>query len=108
MEDVAQVRLHRLRAEEESRGDLGVGVASHDEVGNLPFPLGQRLESVPAGLAGTGSMVDVTSQPPQLQLRCVPVPQGTAGVQRGGGRLELGDGAFGFTGSRQGTPGEGA
>jgi hypothetical protein len=38
----------------------------------------------------------------------VTVPPGSAGVQRGGGCVELGDGAFGFTGSCERTPREDA
>jgi hypothetical protein len=57
-----------LGAQERSRRDLGIRVAGHDEVGDLPLRPGQRRQPVTAGLSGNGSVVDVTAQPSQVQL----------------------------------------
>ena len=73
--------FHRLGAEEEGCCDLGVGVAGHDEVGDLPLPLGQRRKSMSAGLAGTGSRVDVMSRPSQFEFGRGAVPVVTSNRQ---------------------------
>src|ERR1700753_1119964 len=40
--DIAQVVLHGLTADEQLRGDLGVGQALADQMGHLGLPAGQR------------------------------------------------------------------
>src|SRR5215813_10005642 len=46
-EDVAQVRLYRLWAEEELGGDLRIGLSIDDEQHHLELALRQRLDSAP-------------------------------------------------------------
>ena len=66
MENVAQVGLDGLLAQEQFRGDLRVGLAVDDEPRHLEFASGQRLDACPVGLARprapVGTMAEL-SQP---------------------------------------------
>ena len=55
VEDVAQMRLHGLAADEERRRDLGVGTPVHDEVGDLPLAVGSRT-STPTARQSPGAL----------------------------------------------------
>src|SRR6516164_5429640 len=55
VEDVAQVGLDGLLAQEQLRGDLRVGLAVDDEPRHLEFAAGQRLDACPVGLARPGA-----------------------------------------------------
>ena len=89
VEDVAQVRLDCLPAEEQLRSDLSVGLAVDDEACDLEFAFGQRLDAGRVGLARLGAPVDVVSEFPQLAFSLVAVAQGAAGVERGSGTLKF-------------------
>ena len=54
-EDVAHVRFDRFRAELQLRGDLAVGAAVDDELGDLEFSLGERVEAMAARGTQTSS-----------------------------------------------------
>src|SRR2546430_15418916 len=87
-EDVPQVRLDRLLAEEELRGDLGIRLAVDDEPRDLELAFGQRLDRGPAGFARPRAAVDAMAEPSQLALRLVPVAQGPALFERAGRVLQ--------------------
>src|SRR5215207_1221885 len=71
VEDVAQVRLDGLGAEEEVGGDLRVGAAGGDQPGHLRLALGERAEQDTAGPAA-GPVRDPDAEPAQLPLGLVP------------------------------------
>ena len=63
-EDVAQVRLDRLLAEEQLGGDLGIGFAVDDEPRDLELACGQRFEPVASVLPGARAPVDAVAELP--------------------------------------------
>lgn len=65
-EDVSQVRLHGLGAEEEGRGDLGIRPAIDDEPRDLLLALRQRFDTDRIRLAGLRSPMHVAAEPAQL------------------------------------------
>src|SRR6266542_5130621 len=93
VEDIAQVRLDRLAAEEQLLGDLGVGLAVDDEVCNLEFAFGQRRNARSSGLPGLRAPVWAMAELSQLSLRALAVSQRAAGVERRRCALQFGHGA---------------
>src|SRR5262249_47296394 len=67
-EDVAQVGLDRLVAEEELRGDLGVGSPVDDQLGHLELTGRQGLDPFPVALAGAGPPVHSAAELAELAL----------------------------------------
>ena len=98
MEDVAQVGLDCLWAEDQLRGDLGVGFAVGDEPCHLQFAFGEGLKAGCAGLAWPGAPVDAMAELSQLALCLVAVAPGAAGVELCGGALKLAYGTLGLAG----------
>src|SRR5829696_3443631 len=89
-EDVAQVRLHGLQAEEQLRRDLGVRVAVDDELADLHLPRAERSQPVRPGRARPGAALDPFPEAAQLLLGGVPVGERAAFSERGGRALVLG------------------
>src|SRR5262245_10199421 len=81
VEEVAQVGLDGLRAQEQLGGDLRVRPAVADEPRHLELALGERLDAHAVGPAGARTAVPGLAEPPQLLL-------GLLEVARGAGRLE--------------------
>src|SRR3954467_1018408 len=89
-EDVAQVRLDRLEAEEQLGGDLGVRPAIDDERGDLALALGQRVDAGAVGAALARAAVHGTPELAQLALGGVAQARRAAPVERRRRVLELG------------------
>src|SRR5262249_12025269 len=98
VEDVAQVGLDGLLAQEQLRGDLRVGLAVDDEPGHLELASGQRPDASPVGGAWPGAPVDVMPELSQLPLRALPVAPRAASVERRRRALKLGHGTRLFAG----------
>jgi hypothetical protein len=72
-EDVAQVSLDRLLAEEQLGCDLGVRLPVDDQARDLQLTRGQSFEPARAGLAAWCSVVDAVAELAQLALGlCTP------------------------------------
>lgn len=94
--------LDRLLTEEKLRCDLGIRLAVDDEPCHLEFAFGQRLDTDPIDLARARSAVDAMSELPELAFRVVAVTQRAAGIQFGGGALQLRRGTVTLAGLGQG------
>ena len=101
-EDVAQVGLDRLLAEEQLRGDLGIRLAVDNEPCHLELAFGQRLDAGPVGLARPRATVDAMAKLSQLLFRFVPVAQRAARLERAGRALQLGGGTVTLAGFGEG------
>src|SRR4051794_21926955 len=88
-EDVAQVRLDRLEAQEELGGDLGVRPAIDDERGDLALALGQRVHARAVGAALARAPVHRTPELAQLALGGIAQARRAAGVECRRRALEL-------------------
>lgn len=82
----------RLQAEEQLPGDLGIGLALHDEPCNLQLAFGERLKAHGVTPARACAPVGAMSQPAELAVRFVAVAHGAACVKRGVAALKLQDG----------------
>src|SRR4029079_9686205 len=102
VEDVAQVRLHRLLAEEELRRDLEIGLAVDDEPCHLEFPFGQRVDARPVSPACPRAPMRAVAELPQLSLRALSIAQRAARVERRCCALELRHGTVAPAGPGQG------
>ena len=98
VEDVAQVGLDRLLANDQLGGDLAVRPAVHDEPCHLKLALRQRLDAGRVALARTRATVDVVAERSQLRFRVVAVPQRAAGVEVRRGALQVSDGTVALAG----------
>ena len=79
-EDVPQVRLHRLVAEEQLGGDLAVGLAVGHQAGDLELALGQRRHAgVPR--RGRAALLRARAELAQLAPRGVALAHRAARVQ---------------------------
>ena len=86
-EHVAQVRLHRLLAEEQLGGDLGIRLAVDDQSRDLEFARGERRQAVTGRVMTAPPAMVTSAESPQLPLCLVAVPEGAARVEhlgRGG------------------------
>jgi hypothetical protein len=70
-EDVAQVSLHRLLAEEQLSRDLGVRLPVDDQARDLQLARCQSLEAGHAGFAGSRAVMDPVAELAQLALGLV-------------------------------------
>src|SRR5438270_11214397 len=66
--DVAQVSLHRLLAEEQLGGDLGVRLPVDDQARDLQLARGQGFDPGRAGFAASCSVMDAVAELAQLAL----------------------------------------
>src|SRR3954447_395084 len=101
-EDVPQVCLDGLVAEEQLARDLRVGLAVDHEHGELELALGQRLERRPGGPAPPRAPLDAMPELAQLPLRLAAVTEGAALPEVVGGAPELDRGAGTVAGPREG------
>src|SRR6266576_4321340 len=69
--DVAQVSLHRLLAEEQLGGDLGVRLPVDDQARDLQLARGQGFDPARAGFAASCSAMDPVAELAQLALGLV-------------------------------------
>ena len=65
-EDVAQMGLDRLLAQEQLGGDLGIGSAVDDESRYLDLALGQRVDASPVELAGARAPMGPMAELPEF------------------------------------------
>ena len=72
-EDVPDVGLDGLRAEEQLLGNLAVRPALHDEAPDLELALGKGFDPCTVGRPGLGAPVDVLPELAQLALGRIPV-----------------------------------
>src|SRR5215469_6034650 len=98
VEDVAQVGLDCLQAQEQLRRDLRVGLAVDDEPRHLEFASGQRLDACPAGLARPRAPVGTMAELSQLSLRALAVAPRTAHAESCRRALKFGHGMIPFAG----------
>jgi hypothetical protein len=98
VDDVAQVGLDCLLAQEQFRGDLRVGLAVDDEPRDLEFAPGQRVDACPVGLARPGAPVGTMAELSQLSLGALAVAPRAASVERYRRALKFGHGAIFFVG----------
>src|SRR4051812_16643445 len=91
-EDVAQVRLDCLEAEEQLDGDLGVCPAIDYERGNLALAFRQRVDAGAFGAARARAPVHGTPELAQLALGGVAQARRAAPVERRRRALQLGYG----------------
>src|SRR5215831_9486310 len=91
--------LDCLLAEEQLRGDLGVGLAVDDEPCHLQFAFGQGLDAECTGFSWPGAPVDAMAKLSQLPFRLVAIAPRAAGVQLCGVELKGRHGALGLAGS---------
>src|SRR5436190_23633095 len=101
-EDVAEMRLDGLLAEEELRGDFWIRLAVDDEPCDLVLALSQQLDVGPVGVARVCAAVDVMSQLSQFAFRLISVAQRTAFLELAGRALELGGGTVTLAGLGEG------
>src|SRR5436190_16019705 len=101
-EDVAQVSLDRLLAEEQLRGDLGIRLAVDDEPCHLELACSQRLDTDPVGLARPRTTVDAMPELSQLAFRLVAVAQRPACLELAGCALQLRGGQVTLAGLGEG------
>src|SRR5688572_22135103 len=80
-EDVAQMSLDGLLAEEQLGRDLGIRLRVEYKTRHLELALAQGLEAGPIAFARAGTTMDAMPKLPKLALRVVAVTQGTAGIE---------------------------
>src|SRR4051812_46356879 len=90
VEDVAQVRLDRLRAEEELARDLGVRPPVDHQAGDLELAGGQRADAVAVAPDRPRAALDALPEAAQLLLGLGAVARGSVGVERGCRTAQLG------------------
>src|SRR4051812_811150 len=100
-EDVAQMRLNRLGAEEQLGGDLGIRPAIDDERGDLALALGQRVHAGAVGAALARAPVRGTPELAQLPLGGIAQPRRAAPVERRRRTLELCNGPLAVARERE-------
>src|SRR3954469_8355087 len=96
-EDVPQVGLDGLLAEEQLVRDLRVGLAVDHEHGELELAFGQRLERRPGRPARPRALLNAMPELPQLPLRLAAVARSSGLPEVVGGTSELGYGALTVT-----------
>src|SRR3954447_21337190 len=96
-EDVPQVGLDGLLAEEQLVRDLRVGLAVDHEHGELELAFGQRLERRPGRTAPRRALLNAMPELPQLSLRLAAVARSSGLPEVVGGTSELGYGALTVT-----------
>jgi hypothetical protein len=92
-EDIAQVRLDGLPAEEQLGGDFRIGLSVGDESCELKLTLGQRFKPTPVRAAWARAPVDAIAEPAQPAFRLIPVAERSAFLEVAGCALQLGPGA---------------
>ena len=80
-EDVAQMRLDGLLAEEQFRCDLKVVFAVEDEPCHLELALGQRVDARPVTRACARAPMGAVAELPELSLGTVAVPERAARIE---------------------------
>ena len=88
-EDVADVGLDGLGAEEQLLGDLAVGLAVDDAAGDFELALGERVDPCAVRNPGLRAPVDVLPELPELAFGRISVALRANGVQRLSSTLEL-------------------
>src|SRR5439155_22559315 len=100
-EDVSHVGLDRRKAEEESVGDLSVGLAVDDGPCDLEFALRQRLDANSIGFTRSRPLVDAMAETSEFALGRGAISERAAGVKLCGGALELDYRSLGPAGVRE-------
>src|SRR3954447_854957 len=100
-EDVPDVRLDGLGADEQPLRDLAIRSPVHDEVRDLELTPREQLDAAPLRCPGLRAPMDVPAERPELALRRVAVALGAPPMQLGRRLFELGDGPFAFAARRE-------
>jgi hypothetical protein len=89
VEDVAQVALDGLLAQEQFRRDLGVRLPIQDQPGDLKLATRKRLEAQGTRSTPTRSPVRTVAQLPELLFRALAISDRPAGIKRLSGSQQL-------------------
>ena len=95
------MRLDRLLAEEQLRGDLGIRLAVYDEASHLEVAFGERRDTGSAGIAWPRAPVGAMAERPELSLRASAIMHGATNVECRRGALKLGYGSLALAGSSE-------
>jgi hypothetical protein len=94
VEDVAQVALDGLLAQEQFRRDLWVRLPIHDKPGDLKLATRKSLEPHRTRSTPTRSPVRTVAELPELLFRALAISGRPAGVKRLSGPQQLAHGRF--------------
>src|SRR4051794_3481847 len=106
VEDVAQVGLDGLRAEEQRARDLPVGLAVDDEPRDLELACGERSDAGEVRAAAARAPVDALAELAELLLDACPLPDRAEHVEGVRRAAELRRRPVRLAGLGQRTPGE--